>query len=121
MRLAENCKKAKLNLSMSKSTSISIDCLCNGEDLDDSITRDDFEKMVQPLLIRLNALIKTITESVGTYGVLHSFELVGGNTRVPCVIKATEEGFGMTKSVTLNVEECFAEGAAVASAMESPM
>jgi molecular chaperone DnaK (HSP70) len=53
-------------------------------------------------------------------GQLHSFELVGGNTRVPSVISIAEEIFGMSHSRTLNSDECMSEGAAVACAMESP-
>lgn len=121
LRLAEQCKKVKMNLSMAKETGISIDCLADGEDMEDKIKREDFEMMVQPLVDKLTEKLKKIQESLSTYGTLHSFELVGGNTRVPCVIKAAEDVFGMTHSRTLNSDECISEGAAIASAMESPM
>lgn len=121
LRLAEACKKAKLNLSMGKTSGVSVDCLLDGEDLDDSISREDFEELVKPLTERLAALVKRVASEVSKHGVLHSFEMVGGNTRVPCVVKTAEEVFGMPHSRTLNSDECISEGAAVACAMESPL
>lgn len=120
LRLAEACKKVKLNLSMGKSSSVSIDCLMDGEDLDDSISRDEFEALANPLVERLGAMVRKIAGD-NSKGTLHSFELVGGNTRVPCVVKTAEENFGMAHSRTLNSDECISEGAAVACAMESPL
>lgn len=120
MRLAEACKKVKMNLSMNKTSSISVDCLMEGEDLDDSINKDEFELRTRPLMERLAALITPLKEEAAKVGQLHSFELVGGNTRVPGVVKTAEEIFGMSHSRTLNSDECVSEGAAVMCAMESP-
>jgi molecular chaperone DnaK (HSP70) len=69
---------------------------------------------------RLATLIESLKQEVSKVGQLHSFELVGGNTRVPSVISIAEEIFGMSHSRTLNSDECMSEGAAVACAMESP-
>lgn len=66
LRLAEACKKVKLNLSMGRTAGISIDCLMDGEDMEDSISREDFEALIQPLITRLIGLVRTVTDSVAT-------------------------------------------------------
>lgn len=52
---------------------------------------------------------------------IHSVELVGDATRIPKVIELAANFFGKQPSRTLNSSECVARGAAIQSAMLSPL
>jgi heat shock protein 4 len=121
MRLLDACKKTKMNLSMNKSASISIDCLMEDEDMDDSIDRDQFESITSELMDNLRILCADVKSQISNHGnKLHSVEVIGGGMRIPCMFSVVKEIFEMELSNTLNKEECISEGASVACAMESP-
>lgn len=52
---------------------------------------------------------------------IHSVELVGDATRIPKIIELAHAFFDKPPSRTLNSSECLARGAAIQSAMLSPL
>jgi len=52
---------------------------------------------------------------------LHSIELIGGGTRIPCFLQIVKEVFEIEPSRTLNSSESVARGCALDAAIKSPL
>jgi molecular chaperone DnaK len=78
------------------------------------ITREMFEKVISPLMARIDILMEVALEEAGVKpSGIDKVLLVGGSTRVPMVQQRLEKMFGSSPETTVNVDECVALGAAL--------
>lgn len=78
------------------------------------ITRDQFEKAIEPLIARTEMLIDVaLDEAQSKPQDIHKILLVGGSTRIPMVQRRLTEKFGFAPEVAVNVDECVALGASI--------
>ncbi len=118
MRASEKVKKV---LSANTSAPVNIESVMNDVDAQSSLSREELEELVQPLLERVDDPVK---EALAVAGLkideIDSIELIGGCTRVPVLKTKLAEIFGKPLSFTLNQDEAVAKGAAFICAMHSP-
>lgn len=112
---AERCKKA---LSTEPSYHILLPMIAekNGEPLalDETITIEQFEEMVQDLLERTHHPIDVVlADSEITPAKIDRIILVGGSTRMPAVAKDIKNYLNIEASRALNPDYAVAEGAAI--------
>lgn len=115
-------EQAKIHLSDQEEAYIEILGLLKDEDgdlldVDVTLTREVFEGLIQPLVENAMALTQKLLEDIHfTPDLLDKVLLVGGSSKIPCIIKAVEEKFGPDKVL---VHErpmlAIAEGAAILS------
>lgn len=124
IKLLAAAEKAKKTLSPQgvKEARIGLECLMDDFDFNITLTADEYENLVAPLLARLAKPIQlALEEAKVTSTDLASVEIVGGSTRVGCVKRAISEVLGIpTLSTTMNADEAVARGAALQSAILSP-
>jgi molecular chaperone DnaK len=78
------------------------------------ITREQYEKVIEPLLARTEILIEVaLEEAKSKVSDIQKVLLVGGSTRMPMVRQQLAEKFGFEPEVAVNVDECVALGAAI--------
>lgn len=78
------------------------------------ITREQYEKAIEPLLARTEILIEVaLEEAKSAVGDIEKVLLVGGSTRMPVVQQRLEHKFGFAPEIAVNVDECVALGAAI--------
>jgi heat shock protein 4 len=87
-------------------------------DLNHTLPREQYEKMITPVINKLKDTLTKINTSKYT---IHSVELVGGATRIPLIQKTIQDTYGQTLLKTLNTTECIARGAAIQAAIVSPL
>lgn len=121
-RLSEACKVAKEELSLFSSVIIHVGTVHGDTDLRMTITRDEFEKLVKPILIKtlelINKLIKSVTE-IKAKSDIDYIVMVGGSTKIPLIKKLLQENF-LGKPVnhaSFDPQETAAHGAAVHAAI----
>ncbi|KAJ9519756.1 hypothetical protein QJQ45_013439 [Haematococcus lacustris] len=86
-----------------------------------SITRDEFEAMLEPSLQRFRGVLQQALQRSGVpQSEISSVEVVGSSTRIPCLARIVEEVFGKAASRTMNAKECVSRGCALQCAMLSP-
>mgnify|MGYP000954745908 CR=1 FL=1 len=114
--------EAKIQLSSTKSASIIIDGLLEDEnddliDIDVTITREEFEKIITPYIERSIELIGTLLKEVGyDMTMIDSILLVGGTSCIPLVKQMLSEKFGASKiKVSEKPMLAIAEGAGILS------
>jgi molecular chaperone DnaK len=117
-RLREATEKAKHELSSTLETEINLPFIAsvNGEPkhLTKKLTRAQLEILVEPLLERLVAPCQTALKDAGlTVKQLNELILVGGMTRMPCVIEKAKEIFQREPAKGVNPDEVVAVGAAI--------
>ena len=112
---AERCKKA---LSTQESYHVIVPMIIEkgGEPLalDEMVTAEQFEEMVQELLMRTHPPIDTVLADSGILKTeIDRIILVGGSTRMPIVTKDIEKYLGIMPSQAVNPDYAVAEGAAI--------
>ncbi|MBK6730616.1 MAG: Hsp70 family protein [Bacteroidetes bacterium] len=114
--------EAKIQLSSTKSASIIIDGLLEDEnrdiiDIDVTISREEFEKIISPYIDRSIDLIETLLKEVGyDITMIDSILLVGGTSCIPLVKQMLSEKFGVGKiKVSEKPMLAIAEGAGILS------
>lgn len=117
-RLREATEKAKHELSSTLETEINLPFIAsmNGEPkhLTKKLTRAQLEILVEPLLERLIAPCQTALKDAGlTVKQINELILVGGMTRMPCVIEKAKEIFQREPAKGVNPDEVVAVGAAI--------
>ncbi len=117
-RLREATEKAKHELSSTLETEINLPFIAsvNGEPkhLTKKLTRAQLEILVEPLLERLVAPCQTALKDAGlTVKQLNELILVGGMTRMPCVVEKAKEIFQREPAKGVNPDEVVAVGAAI--------
>ena len=116
---AEKCKKV---LSANQQAPINIESLMNDVDVRATITRQEFEALVDPLLSRVDTVLEqALAESKLSKEDIDIIEVVGGGSRVPAIKERIQAFFGKTLSFTLNLDEAIARGCAFSCAILSPV
>ena len=123
-KVKEEAEKCKIALSDAESYHVLIPAVCsvNGApvELDETITRAQFEEMTQELLSRTHDPIDRVLEDGGvTEAELDMVILVGGSTRMPMVARDVQSYLGKEVSRAVHPEYAVAEGAAVQAGMIS--
>ncbi|KAK6198717.1 heat shock protein of HSP70 family [Scheffersomyces amazonensis] len=115
---AERLKKV---LSANTQAPFSIESLMNDVDVSSSLTREELEDYVKPLLDRVHVPIEKALKDAGlTVEEIDSIEVIGGCTRVPSLKQKLTDIFGKSLSFTLNQDEAIARGNAFICATHSP-
>ncbi|ODQ78500.1 hypothetical protein BABINDRAFT_85352 [Babjeviella inositovora NRRL Y-12698] len=120
-RILAAAEKLKKVLSANTTAPFSVESVMNDVDVSSSLTRDELEEYVQPLLNRLHVPVEAALKAAGlTVEDIDTIEVIGGCTRVPSLKTRLTEVFGKQLSFTLNQDEAIARGAAFICAMHSP-
>ena len=117
-RLKEAAEKAKVELSSTTQTEISLPYVTadatGPKHLTISITRAKFESLVEKLILRSIKPCKTACKDAGIEAKnIDEVILVGGQTRMPAVQTAVENFFGKAPRKDVNPDEAVAMGAAI--------
>ncbi|HTU99694.1 MAG TPA: molecular chaperone DnaK [Luteitalea sp.] len=117
-RLREAAEKAKIELSTTMQTDISLPFITadasGAKHLSLQLTRAKFESLVEDLLQRaLGPTKQAIKDANLQASDIHEVVLVGGSTRVPRVQQLVKELFGKEPNKSVNPDEVVAIGAAV--------
>ena len=117
-RLKEAAEKAKIELSGMTSTSVSLPFISMTDagpaHLDMEITRQKFEALIADLVEKTAEPMRLAMKDAGlSYNDIDKVILVGGSTRVPCVVEKVKEITGKEPFKGVNPDECVAIGAAI--------
>ncbi len=121
-RVKDAAEKAKMELSTLKETEINLPFIAadasGPKHLTKSITRTQFESMVQHLLDKLVEPCELALRDANLKKEdIDNVILVGGMTRMPAVVKKAEEIFGKSPVKEVNPDEVVAMGAAIQGAV----
>jgi len=121
-RLRDASEKAKIELSSSQQTKITIPYISSGADgpkhLDVNLTRANFENICEPIFERLKNPTKQAIKDA-KMPKIDKVILVGGSTRIPKVQKLVEEITGLVPDKSVNPDEAVSLGAAIQGAIIS--
>ena len=117
-RLKEAAEKAKIELSGTMSTTVSLPFIsmtaAGPVHLDMEITRQKFEALIADLVDKTAEPMRLAMKDAGlTYNDIDKVILVGGSTRVPCVVQKVKQLTGKEPFKGINPDECVAIGAAI--------
>ena len=117
-RLKEAAEKAKIELSTLTQTTISLPFITadatGPKHLEYNLTRAKFENMISDLVEKTISCVKKAVSDAGIQlSDINNVVLVGGSTRVPCVVEALEKEIGKQAFKGINPDECVAVGAAI--------
>ncbi|EER32602.1 heat shock protein Hsp88 [Candida tropicalis MYA-3404] len=120
-RVLTAAEKLKKVLSANTQAPFNIESVMNDVDVSSSLTREELEDLVKPLLSRINVPIENALKDAGLKPEdLDSIEVIGGSSRIPAVKNRIAEIFGKPLSFTLNQDEAIAKGNAYICACHSP-
>ncbi|KAK2080803.1 70-kilodalton heat shock protein [Prototheca wickerhamii] len=117
-RLTEAAEKAKIELSSTSTTSISLPFITataeGPKHIDASLSRAKFEQLAGDLLDRCRVPVEAaLRDAKLSFSDLDEVILVGGSTRIPAVVALIERLSGKKPNVSVNPDEVVALGAAV--------
>ena len=117
-RVKDAAEKAKKDLSGMSSTEISLPFISQGEEgpihLNLNLTRAKFEDLISDLVeSTLEPVRKAMKDAKLTKNDIDKVLLVGGSTRVPCVVDLVKKELGKEPSKEVNPDEVVAMGAAI--------
>ena len=117
-RLKEAAEKAKIELSGTMSTTVSLPFISMTDagpvHLDMEITRQKFEALIADLVEKTAEPMRLAMKDAGlSYNDIDKVILVGGSTRVPCVVQKVKQLTGKEPFKGINPDECVAIGAAI--------
>ncbi len=117
-RVVEAAEKAKIELSSSQSTTVSLPFLAQSKSgplhMDITLTRQKFNELTRDLVERTTLPVRTALNDAGlTFSQISKVLLVGGSTRIPAVAEHVRQLTGLQPSRNLNPDECVAMGAAI--------
>ena len=117
-RLKEASEKAKIELSTLNNTKISLPFISMGSvgplHLEYDISKAKFEALISDLVDQTIVLTKkALSDAKLTTDKIDKIVLVGGSTRVPCVVDAVRKVAGKEPFKGINPDECVAIGAAI--------
>ncbi|CAG8876826.1 unnamed protein product [Penicillium nalgiovense] len=113
-RLRTACERAKRTLSNATQTTVEIDSLFDGEDLNSSITRARFEDLnAKAFSGTLDPVQQVLKDSGIPKNKVDEIVLVGGSTRIPRIQKLLSDFFDGKKLEKYQPDEAVAYGAAV--------
>ncbi|MFP6668682.1 MAG: molecular chaperone DnaK [Pirellulales bacterium] len=117
-RLQEACEKAKRELSSAQSTDINLPFITadasGPKHLQMTITRSDFEKLVDHLVERCRGPVEqALSDAKLNPSEIDEVVLVGGSTRIPKVQETVKKIFGKDPHKGVNPDEVVSVGAAI--------
>ena len=117
-RVKDAAEKAKKDLSGMSSTEISLPFISQGEEgpihLNLNLTKAKFEDLISDLVeSTLEPVRKAMKDAKLTKNDIDKVLLVGGSTRVPCVVDLVKKELGKEPSKEVNPDEVVAMGAAI--------
>ncbi len=117
-RLKEAAEKAKIELSTLTQTTISLPFITadatGPKHLEYTLTRAKFESMISDLVDSTLVCVRNALKDANlTKADIQNVVLVGGSTRVPCVVDALAKEIPVTPFKGINPDECVAVGAAI--------
>ncbi len=117
-RLKEAAEKAKIELSTLTQTTISLPFITadatGPKHLEYTLTRAKFENMIADLVDETLVCTRNALKDAGlSKSDISNVVLVGGSTRVPCVVEALSKEIPVTPFKGINPDECVAIGAAI--------
>ena len=117
-RLKEAAEKAKIELSTLTQTTISLPFITadatGPKHLEYTLTRAKFESMIADLVEQTLVCTRNALKDAGlSKSDISNVVLVGGSTRVPCVVEALSKEIPVTPFKGINPDECVAIGAAI--------
>ena len=117
-RLRSSCEKAKRALSAATQTTIDIDSIMDGKDLNMTINRAKFEELCMDLFKKcIPPVENALKDSKLSKSEIHEVVLVGGSTRIPKICSLVQEFFQREPNKSINPDEAVAYGAAVQAAV----
>ena len=124
IRLIDTITKVRKSLTVNKEITISVDSLMEGEDLVYNLSRDEFEKIIEPVVKKFEQLCKNAIEQFERetklkIGNIHSIEMVGDTVRTPIILETIKKVMGKEISKTLVPDECISRGCALYAMMNS--
>ncbi|CDK29785.1 unnamed protein product [Kuraishia capsulata CBS 1993] len=120
-RISAAAEKLKKVLSANTSAPFNVESVMNDVDVSSSMSREELEELVEPLLQRVHVPVEQALAAAGlTAEEIDTVEIIGGCTRVPSLKERLSKVFGKPLSTTLNQDEAIAKGAAFICAMHSP-
>ncbi len=117
-RLDEAAEKAKMELSTTTDTEINIPFITSDSDgpkhLLLTLTRAKLEELASEYIERSITITKRAVEA-SPFGIgdIDEIILVGGQTRMPAIVKAVKDLFGKEPNKSINPDEVVASGAAI--------
>ncbi|MBQ9795933.1 MAG: molecular chaperone DnaK, partial [Clostridia bacterium] len=116
--LKEAAEKAKIELSTLTQTTISLPFITadatGPKHLEYTLTRAKFESMIADLVESTLVCTRNALKDAGLdKSQISNVVLVGGSTRVPCVVEALSKEIPVTPFKGINPDECVAIGAAI--------
>jgi len=122
MKLRKECERVKRILSANQVVQMNVEYIMNDTDVKGEVKRAEFVEMAEKdFLVRLKTCVQDcITKSGVDVKSIHSCEIIGGATRIPCVQAALAEIFGKEVNKTCDSDESIARGCALQCAMLSP-
>ncbi|MBU2634566.1 MAG: molecular chaperone DnaK [Nanoarchaeota archaeon] len=117
-RLKEAAEKAKIELSSAQQTDINLPFITSDQNgpkhLNITITRSEFEKLIDPMLEKLKSPVKqAMKDAKVTEKDIDEVILVGGSTRIPAVQKIVKELTKKESNKSVHPDEAVALGAAI--------
>ena len=117
-RLKDAAEKAKIELSTLTQTTISLPFITadatGPKHLEYTLTRAKFESMISDLVDETLVCTRNALKDAGLSKTdISNVVLVGGSTRVPCVVEALSKEIPVTPFKGINPDECVAIGAAI--------
>ena len=117
-RLKEAAEKAKKELSSATTTNINLPFITATADgpkhFDMDLSRAKFEELIHDLVEKTAVPVQNAMKDAGiSNSDLGKVLLVGGSTRVPCVVEKVKQLTGQEPSKNLNPDECVALGASI--------
>ena len=117
-RLKEAAEKAKIDLSATPKTTISLPFItadANGpKHLEVELTRAKFDALTEDLVKEtIDCVTKALKDANLSIGQIDKVILVGGSTRIPAVVDAVKSYTGKEPYKGVNPDECVAIGAAI--------
>ena len=117
-RLKEAAEKAKIELSATPKTTISLPFIsadANGpKNMEYDLTRAKFDDMTSDLVkMTIDCTVKALADAKLDKSNIDKVILVGGSTRIPAVVETVKNFIGKEPFKGINPDECVAVGAAI--------
>ena len=97
MRLLEGAERAKIALSADTEAAVQIDNVFEECEIDDELSRDKMDELIQPLKEKLEQLLietkRQLSEKEIELSQIDRVELLGDNTRIELFSEAIKAGF----------------------------
>ncbi len=112
-RLIEAAEMAKIELTTSTTTHVSLPYIAADKHLELDLTRTELERLVRPVVERCKGPIEQALSDASISGGIDRVILVGGPTRMPVVREYFEGLLGKKAEGGVDPMECVASGAAI--------